>query len=468
MKQKKIKGLPSMKTKLFVFLALFALSAFLAVPAFAVRGPQYNSLRAHGMGGACVAILDGKDALYYNPAGLNLINRLGNYEKDPERGYYAPNSADFRLFSFYGNMDVGSVFEGYKDVCEPVGIQDFIFRTIAAGLTWFPGIDEKYTWTYAWKRYKACPYLDEKVPGGLEHAGDVDQDALLDTLAKYPDIAQHIKMLVGRPLRAGLQVSVLEMAFHNFGFGIWGNTTASGSVKSGFLVPTLGYEEIFVDAVAQVGVGFEPAKNWSGGIGFKLVKRVKERAFDFYPLDAQASVDSLKIRWEKYKDWFDQDSLWKTSFYDYAIDLGALYQIRRDVRLGASLRNVFFGKLAGDAITPDLTLGVAYSPIILQNNWIWDRKVNFAFDYADILNDDRNYKFFSHINFGMEVEQVVFPGVARGRVALGFEGGYFSMGLGAVLFNFINLDFATWSEEGGYYTGQRELRNYAIQMALGF
>jgi hypothetical protein len=428
-----------MKTQTF---ACLFLALLLASSVFAARGPQFNSLRAHSMGGAFVAVVDDKDALYYNPAGLNLINRLGNYEMDPERGYYAPNAADFRLFSVYVNGGVGDLYQGYEDLCAPKGVSDFVWRVIAMGFTWFPGVDSKYTWSYANDRFKPCPYVSKMIPGGLDHAGDMETDEILDTLKNHPEVTEKIKTLVGRPLRAGLQVSVLELALHNFGFGMWLNTTATGSVKSGLLVPTLGYEDIFVDAVAQVGVGFEPAKNWSGGIGFKLVKRLKERGFDYYPLDYEASNDTLEKRLKKYKDWFDKDSLWKTSFYDYAIDLGVLYQIRRDVRLGASMRNIFFGKLAGDDITPDLTVGVAYSPLFLQNNWLWDRKVNFAFDYADILNDDRNYKFFSHINFGMEIEQVVFPGVARGRVALGFE--------------------------GGYYTGQRELRNYAIQMAFGF
>jgi Long-chain fatty acid transport protein len=64
----------------------------------AAKGPQYNSLRVRGMGGAFVAVADDKNALYYNPAGLNLINRFGNYEENPDMGYLPNKRIVLRTF----------------------------------------------------------------------------------------------------------------------------------------------------------------------------------------------------------------------------------------------------------------------------------------------------------------------------------------------------------------------------------
>ena len=38
-----------------------------------VKGPEHRTLRPLAMGNAFVAVVDDKDALHYNPAGLNLI-----------------------------------------------------------------------------------------------------------------------------------------------------------------------------------------------------------------------------------------------------------------------------------------------------------------------------------------------------------------------------------------------------------
>ena len=70
---------------------------FCAASCLAAQGPKHKSLRAYAMGNAHVAIVDDKEALYYNYAGLNQMNKLGNYEKHPEVGYYPHNSFDMRI-----------------------------------------------------------------------------------------------------------------------------------------------------------------------------------------------------------------------------------------------------------------------------------------------------------------------------------------------------------------------------------
>ena len=76
---------------------LYSLLILIASMSFAGRGPTHKSLRAYAMGNAFVAVAEDKEAVYYNPAGLNLINKLGNFETNPEMGYYARKLLDMRL-----------------------------------------------------------------------------------------------------------------------------------------------------------------------------------------------------------------------------------------------------------------------------------------------------------------------------------------------------------------------------------
>ena len=69
----------------------------LAATSFAAKAPTHRSIRAEAMGNAHVALVDDKEAIYFNYAGLTQINRLGNYELRPEQGYYPRNRGDMRL-----------------------------------------------------------------------------------------------------------------------------------------------------------------------------------------------------------------------------------------------------------------------------------------------------------------------------------------------------------------------------------
>jgi hypothetical protein len=160
----------------------------------------------------------------------------------------------------------------------------------------------------------------------------------------------------------------------------------------------------------------------------------------------------------------------------FGLDFGVLYQLTREIRVGASLRDVYFKELAGDKITPNLSVGFNYSPRFFNKNTAYARKFNFACDYADAFNSEKNYKPLSHLNFGLEVEQTLlaWPGYNNEiralslRLAGGFKGGYPSAGVSLEVLRFVTFEFATWAEELGYFTGQDEERIYMGQISLGF
>ena len=397
-----------------------ALSFLLFTFAYSAKGPEYRSLRVRGMGGAFIAVADSKDALYYNPAGLNLISRLGNFEKNPDMGYMPHPHSDLRLVSlavFLPSNEINTLL--YSCNAEPR------FGTIIKKAAFF---DFGYFADVKW-----CPAFSDV---------DTDEDNWIETLDT--NISERVRGIDRSKIEIGMQINLLELVVPNFGISTWVNASAAPYVDLGIGIPTFGYEPVQIDAVTQTAFAFSPVDKWSVGAGLKFAKRYRQPRYDFVPglqfkdiNDIKADtkdIEELEDRWDNFGDDMLKADL------AVGMDLGALYQITREVRLGTSLRNVFFNKLGDETITPNWSIGGVASPMILQSNSFWSRKVNFAMDYVDILDGTITERFFSHLNFGAEIDQVVLPSPTKempfwSRALFGVVGGVVGLGIGALIGN---------------------------------
>jgi hypothetical protein len=281
------------------------------------------------------------------------------------------------------------------------------------------------------------------------------------------DISQFHK----KPIEVGL-LHGSEFAMHNFGVAYWADARVAPYIARGPLLPQAGIETIQLDAVIQVAGarGFLNNRLAAGG-GYRIANRREVKQFNLSATDfnneedsedymnspaAQAAKDSLR---EKMKGLTDIGS------YGHGIDLGALWQQTTWLRLGASAQNLGM-YLNDEFVTPEITVGAAVTPPVLSSGGVFARKVNLAFDLEDIFNNERNYRLLGKVNFGAEVEQQVWW-AASVRVAGGFKGGYWSAGAGLSLLTAVHLEYATWAEEGGLYTGHIEDRYHAVRVGVG-
>jgi hypothetical protein len=397
-------------TALFPTLVLLAM----AVGSWGRSGPEHRTLRPLSMGNAYVAVADDKDAMHYNPAGLNLMGRLGNKELRPELSRYPMDKFDMHMDFLGTAIPLNEALDGLK-----------FYQDHQAS---FSQIDE------------------------LQNDSTLVAD--LSGFDRRP-----IKMAV---LHGG------ELAFHNFGMAYWADAQLAPYADVGVLIPQAGIEYIQLDIVGQIaGATSYFDDRLSVGLGYRMAKRAGMGSFQVALTDLSSKTGRKNVQEtvqdsvdEKIKEFSDIGSI------GHAVDAGVLWQQTPSIRFGAAIQNLFMN-LNHESVTPLMTVGVAYSPMRLEGNGRWKRKINFALDYEDLLNNDRNYKPMSKLNMGAEWEQTLIPWVLKGRLSVGMKGGYPTAGLGGNLFTIFHYEFATWAEEAGYYTGQLEDRYYVMKFGVG-
>lgn len=394
----------------------FSLSAFLAATSCVSgrSGPEHRTLRPLSMGNAYVAVADDKDAMHYNPAGLNLMGRLGSKKLRPRMERYPLDKFDMHM-DFLGTA---------IPVNEALDILEF--------------------------------YQD--------HEGSFKN---MDALRSDSNLVSDLSAFDRRPVK----VAVLhggELAMHNFGMAYWADAQMAPYADVGVLLPQAGVQFIQLDIVGQIaGATSYFEDRLSVGLGYRMAKREEMGDFQVALTDLSDKTGRQSVQ-EAIQDSVDEKvkHMGDLSSLGHAVDAGVLWQQTPDLRFGAAIQNLFM-VLNHQSLTPELTVGLAYSPMLLESNGRWKRKINFALDYEDAFNNDRNYKPMNKLNMGAEWEQTLIPWVLKGRLSLGMKGGYPTAGLGGNLFTIFHYEFATWAEEAGYYTGQLEDRYYVMKFGVG-
>ncbi len=375
------------------------------------KGPEHRTLRPLGMGNAFVAVVDDKDALHYNPAGLNLLGRLGNKKRRPEMGFYPSDYIDMHM-NFLGlGLPLGTALDVYQV---------------------YQNHDSTFT--------------------------NASLEALQDDSTLITDLVVFDRQPIPFAVLSGG-----ELAFHNFGMSYWADVRVSPYLDVGVILPQAGFERIQADVAGEIGLAHSFMHDRLAiGVAYRMARRVVIKNVQISLADIpninDIVQDTVEARLELLQD---------VSRIGHGFDFGVLWQQTRELRFGAVLQNAFM-KLNNEAVIPELTMGLVYSPRILQNNFRWKRKINFALDYEDALNDERGYKWTSKINAGMEWEQTLIPYIIKGRLSGGVKGGYPTFGVGGTLFTLLHFEFATWADEIGYYTGQQEDRYYVMNFGIGF
>ena len=233
---------------------------------FAAKAPTHHSLRAESMGNAHVAVVDDKEAIYYNYAGLSQINRLGNYKLRPEQGYYPRNFGDMRL-----NLGGAGPFETYFSTYNDVKKLQALYQRA----------------------------YDTAVLYGLSSTS-----VLMDSLSSHPEYLHMIHSYDHKHLDMRIKMDA-ELAFHGFGGAIWVDGSIAPYMDGGIILPYLAIDTFYVDGMVQGGFAYGFTDKLSAGIGAKAAKRHKVEVItiDIHRSTTSTSRNSPETRLRRTSRW---------------------------------------------------------------------------------------------------------------------------------------------------------------------
>lgn len=390
------------------------LGPVLAAVAFsqAAPAPVCPAWRSLGMGGAGVAVVDDLDAVHLNPAGLTQLGRKGTFKPLDTIGYKR-SRLDLRLVS-------ASVDPGLDNLND---IYDF------------------------WDRYRSTIRSAQNQDSSINL---IENQQMLNDLYEFDD----------RPIPVTTMVET-GLAIQNWGGSVWGSNTSSLTLDHGAIVPKATMSVQNTSAIELATAQSFLDDRLSLGFGYRIAAvSSRQRQYDLLELDSVGSDAPVHLLSNSGRD------LLRTQDWGHGFDLGVLWFQTPQLRFGGSIRDVGM-KLYDEFVTPNLSLGVAWAPPVLQSNRTWWRRINLAASVDDILHDTLTYKPLSKLNLGVECTQVAIPYVLTFGASGGLKGGYPTMLLSMTLFTSIQADLLTYAREAGYFTGDKEDRVWMARVGIG-
>jgi hypothetical protein len=279
-----------------------------------------------------------------------------------------------------------------------------------------------------WSENSASFYKDFK---------DIDtknEDAVATFLNKRVGEHQHIRA-----------AALPNLTMHNFAIGVLGQATGDFDVRNPGAPQIVTDVKIDLGAVLSGALGFFDRQLQVGATG-KYVQR--DGVKHIYTAAEIAAPDGFKP--------LDQ----RTKKSDFAFDLGLKFnpKVLLSPSFGLVLQNITnldFGVLG--KIPQQLNVGAAINP------HFWILKTTFAVEVDDLTkNVEGDKDLYKRTHLGAEFR---FPKVLAIRA--GLNQGYLTAGAGIDLW-LVAVNYATYAEELGVFSGQRSDRRHVVQFSLGF
>ncbi len=305
------------------------------------------------MGNAFVAVADSRDALHYNPAGLNLMGRGGG-RSWPER------------------VDARATLIGLHA----------------------PWSSARHGWGY----------FPESSVSHPDFMPPYDDSTDL-TPSSYPTNVDEITA-----------INAFEFAMHNFGAAWWGEASVENAATAGVFLPQF-TRTVRRHAVLQAAIAGAFGDRLSWGLGSRLViRRAQTDVFyagdSSFGNDVNVSRADIRSRAQR-ETWSGMTSV-LSSRPGYGFDFGLLWRQTDWLRFGAAAQNVGL-VLDGERMTPELTVGAAATVPVRGAYGTRGRSLVFAADYEDALN--QHLETFAKFNFGAGVDQRLTNGFTIGAGA---------------------------------------------------
>jgi len=389
---------------------LLAVAAF-ATSATATDAPVDRAWRSLGMGGAGIAVVDDADAVHLNPAGLTQLSWPGD-------GFAPLDSLGYK-----------------RDKLDLWGL----------GIGFDPGPENLLAIWRFWNQYRGTIDSGRNNPTSL-----LENQQMLNDLYKFDR----------KPLPVDGSID-MGGAIHDLGGALWSREEVVLQMDHGAITPKALLKFRTITAIEGGTARSFLDDRLSLGVGYRIVAvSTEERQYDLVELRSKASDAPMRVLMNSLSD------LRRTEDWGHGLDLGFLWFQTPGLRFAGSIRDLGM-RLNQNFVTPNLTLGSSWAPKAFQRRDLWARKINFGVAMENILYDTLGYKPLSKLDIGAEWMQTVIPYLLTGRISVGLKGGYPTFLASGTLFKIFRGEFLTYSEETGYFTGDRESRLWMVRLGIG-
>jgi hypothetical protein len=229
----------------------------------------------------------------------------------------------------------------------------------------------------------------------------------------------------------GLLTSLnLNLQSHQ-GFGSEGVIETNGLFLNGF----------------NLGFSYDITKSLSIGVGGKYLKYLSIKDY--------LTIDEVLSNRDKFITYLDKYVAYKGT--SVAIDIGLLYKIKESFFIGFSAMNLGgVGSNKAIEIPETINLGLGYKK----------RKIKIGVDYIDLTENYGKSDIFKRVKSGIEYS-IIDNSLMTFKIGGGLYQSYYTAGA-SFRFALFKIGFATYAEELGINSQEREDRRYIVNLTLGW
>ncbi len=235
----------------------------------------------------------------------------------------------------------------------------------------------------------------------------------------------------------GQLVPSFGLTIGNFALGIYNTANVALLGDIGIVIPKVNLK-VFNDLVFNLGYGKYFTKNLAIGTNLKVIRRNEAPMLKLQIEE----INNLQDTWDAGSEEF------KRSQTGFGIDLGALYALNPQLRLGIVCQD-FLGQIDKRSSPMNLKVGAHFQPL---------PNMAFVGEFQDLFNYQGD-NFFKKVHLGGEFRMPIL------RIRAGVNEGYPSIGAGIDL-KFIQFNYAYIQYETTNAPGQKSENLHLLDLQL--
>ena len=210
---------------------------------------------------------------------------------------------------------------------------------------------------------------------------------------------------------------------------------------------------LFLNGMA-LGVSYDISDSFSIGVGSKHL--------EYNSLSRGLGVDEVLEKRDNFIEYLDKDVAYQGD--STVFDIGMLYRINRYLNFGLSAINIGgIGDNRAVEVPETVNIGIGAGG---YTGYKYIPEFRAGIDYMDLTENYSTGDTIKKVRAGVELS-IIDTSIITFKVAGGLYQGYYTAGT-TLRLTVLQIGFATYAEELGAYSGEREDRRYIVNLSVGW